>query len=181
MQTIPQIQVAEYQISQDLQDFLAQLEESELTPEEQQQCMDEFFQRFLANEQELKDKISRACYYMARLEKETEYYEEQAERFLHLAKTTANRQQTLKNFIQQIVESKGGQLSTKDFPKLKTKFNAPAVNIDPNYPLKNIPEEFLKPPKSREVSKPAIAAALKAGMELPFAWLSQSKSLIGWK
>jgi len=182
MPTLPQIQLAEYQISQDLQDFLEGLEDSLLTPEEQQQQIEEFFQQFITNEEQLKDKISRACYYLARLEKETEYYDDQAERFLSLSRATERRQSSLKKFVERIIESKGGTLPTKDFPKLKLKATQASVIVDPNFPIEEIPERFLKPIKAREISKTAIADALRVGIELGFAKFSEKgKTLIGWK
>ncbi|MBW4617722.1 MAG: siphovirus Gp157 family protein [Desmonostoc vinosum HA7617-LM4] len=182
MPTLRQIQLASQQLTNKLNDFLSSLDELNLSPEIEQAKIEEFLQAFLHNEQELKDKVNASCWYLTSLQKDAEYYREQAQRMQAAARVAENRIASFKAYLMSIVEEKGGKFPTLDFPKLAVRATAPSVVIDNDY-SGEIPDEYLKQRDLEDVvNKSAIAASLKAGGELPFARFSEKgKALFGLK
>lgn len=182
MTTLPQLQLAEQQLATQLQDFLASLDEQELSPEEEQESIAGFFAAFLENEQDQKQKINASCWYLTSLKKDAEYYREQVKRMTAIARVLENRAESFEDYLVFMLEGFGGKYPTKDFPKLGLRQSPPSVEIDNNY-QGEIPMQYYKPRDIEDmVSKTLIGKDLKAGVELPFAKLvRKGKSLIGLK
>lgn len=182
MPTLPQMQLAEQKLTAQLGEFLSSLDELELSPEQEQEQIQKFFAAFLQNEHDQKEKVNASIWYLTSLKKDAEYYREQSKRMTAIARVLENRAESFEDYLIYMIEFKGGKYPTKDFPKLGLRQSPPSVEIDNTY-QGGIPDEYLKPVDVEDiVSKSAIAHALKAGVELPFARLvRKGKSLIGLK
>jgi hypothetical protein len=182
MTTLPQMQLAEQVLTVQLQEFLSYLDERELSPEEEHLEIQGFFESFLKNEQEQKEKINASCFYLTSLKKDIEYYKAQAKRFTAIARVIENRAESFEDYLIYMIEFKGGKYPTKDFPNLGLRQSPPSVEIDNNY-TGDVPEFYLKARDLEDiVSKTLVGNDLKAGKELPFAKLvRKGKTLMGLK
>ncbi|MEA5505952.1 siphovirus Gp157 family protein [Halotia wernerae UHCC 0503] len=182
MPTLRQLQSTEQHLMNELNNLISSLDELNLSPSDEQTRIEEFLQHFLANEQELKDKVNASCWYLTSLQKDADYYREQAQRMQAAARVTENRIASFKAYLMYVLEKKGGKLPTKDFPKLAIRGTAASVEIDNEY-QGEIPDEYIKVRElSDVVNKSAIAKDLKAGVELPFARLmDKGQALFGLK
>lgn len=182
MPTLPQLQLAEKQLTQQLGEFLSSLDALELSPEDEQAGIQKFFAEFLANEHDQKEKVNASAWYLTSLIKNAEYYREQSKRMQTQARINENRVAAFESYLVFMIEQKGDKYPTKDFPKLALRQSPQSVDIDNNY-QGEIPMQYYKPRNIEDmVSKTLIGKDLKAGVELPFAKLMRKgKSLVGLK
>lgn len=178
--SLPEINAEATLLEEELNSLLE--ENTELTPEEEQIGIEAIYQRWLTNQQELKERVNAWCWVITRLLESASYFRSQAQRFEKLARTMENRANSMKGYLQLTVEASGGKLPTQDFPKLATRKSPDSVEIDNTY-NGNIPDKYLKPLDLEDrVSKTSIKQALKDGVDLPFAKLvSKGKLLVGLK
>ena len=178
--SLPEINAEASLLEQELNSVLDG--ESDLTPEEELVGIDSIYQRWLVNQQELKERANAWCWVIVRLLESASYFRQQAQRFEKLARTMENRANSMKQYLLLTVEANGGKLPTKDFPKLSIRTTQPSVEIDNSY-KGDIPDKYLKALDVEDrVSKLSVKEALKDGIVLPFAKLSsKGKTVAGLK
>lgn len=177
MTTLPKIQKDINSINDKLQEAIETFDDDNFEVE-----LDIFWKQYSIARGALEDKINAWCWVILRLQKETEYYKEQAQRFSQMARASENKVKRMKSYLELTIEEQGGKMPVRDFPKLRLQSNQQKVWIDNDY-IGDIPHDLLKEDNLKledKLDKTAIKQALKRGESFDFAGLSEStKSLRG--
>lgn len=179
MTTLPEIQQQFNSIDEALKGAINTLDEDNFDVE-----LQGFWQQYSVAKGVLEDKINAWCWVITRLQKDAEYYREQAARFTQMARVTENKISSMKNYLSMTIEEHGhnNALPTKDFPKLKLAKGQKSVVVDNDY-IGDIPQEFLKVIAIEiedRVDKNKVKQFLKDGNTLEWAVLKEgNKSLRG--
>lgn len=147
-----------------------------------EQAMEFWRERFLANESDLNSKIdgyvSRIRHLEARAEfrrAEAKPYADEAKRYRDMAKVDENEAARMKRTVLNVLrDDLNRERIETDHNKITIAKNggSPRVVIDRTIPELLIPDEFLK----SVIDEDAVAAALAAGRELEFAYIAERES-----
>jgi len=131
----------------------------------------ELFESFLETEESFKDAASRICHGINSLEAMSKIQGDEAKRIAAIAKVNQNKADRLKHYLLQVLERRGYKKLELPLHKLTLAKTAPKVIIEEGTNPSNVPEYYAR--VKTEFDKTAIGAALKSGVNLAFARLSE--------
>jgi hypothetical protein len=162
------------EISQDLLNLEAQLDELAELPDEQQQIVVEWLEEIWTEKQsELKTKLENYAQYIRELELRAEARRAEAKRIADRAKVDENRAKCLKVMLMQFFQThdlKTIETATFKLSLTKNGGKLPLI-LDETYSVAEIPDALCKVERTPDLD--AIREALEAGKTLEFARLGE--------